>query len=62
MIITIRRLRKTQKQLQKENKTDDQEKNMTGTGTNHFIFIHEQPPEQNIETQRASDYFRLKPV
>ena len=37
-------------------------KDMTGTGTNHFIFIHEQPPEQNIETQRASDYFRLKPV
>ena len=26
MIITIRRLHKAQKQLQKENKTDDQEK------------------------------------
>ena len=37
-------------------------KDMTGTGTNHFIFIHEQPPEQNIETQGAFDYSRLKPV
>ena len=37
-------------------------KNMTGTGTNHFIFIHEQPPEQNIETQGAFDYSSLKPV
>ena len=30
--------------------------------TNHFIFIQELPPEQNIETQGASDYFRFKPV
>lgn len=62
MIITIRRLHKAQKQLQKRIKQMTRKKNMTGTGTNHFIFIHEQPPEQNIETQRASDYFRLKPV
>ena len=32
-------------------------------GTNHFIFIQELPPEQNIETQGgAFDYSRLKPV
>lgn len=62
MIITIRRLHKAQKQLQKRTKQMTRKKDMTGTGTNHFIFIHEQPPEQNIETQRASDYFRLKPV
>ncbi len=31
-------------------------------GTNHFIFIQELPPEQNIETQGTFDYSRLKPV
>jgi hypothetical protein len=31
-------------------------------GTNHFIFIQELPPEQNIETQGAFDYSSLKPV
>ena len=28
-------------------------------GTNHFIFIQELPPEQNIETQGTFDYSRL---
>ena len=36
----------------KRTKQMTRKKNMTGTGTNHFIFIHEQPPEQNIETHR----------
>lgn len=61
-IITMRRLHSTQKQLQKQDKASTKEKNTTGMGTNHFIFIQELPPEQNIETQGAFDYSRLKPV
>lgn len=29
-------------------------------GTNHFIFIQELPPEQNIETQGGIRLFQIK--